>query len=133
MSIDPHWFSTIYGILFIGNQGLSAMAFTIAVIVLLARTEPMGEVFRRLSEVEETIVTGVELVVRYAGIPADGLRAGPVRDGPIIGRARCLPSTVNTRIVPAGVRGDAELLVEVFFDPLALGHAASPPAFPYLS
>ena len=44
MSIDPHWFSTIYGILFMGNQGLSAMAFTIAVIVLLARTEPMSRV-----------------------------------------------------------------------------------------
>jgi hypothetical protein len=44
MSIDPHWFSTIYGILFMGGQGLSAMAFTIAVIVLLARTEPMSRV-----------------------------------------------------------------------------------------
>ena len=37
MSLDPHWFSTIYGILFMGGQGLSAMAFTIAVIVLLSR------------------------------------------------------------------------------------------------
>ncbi len=44
MSIDPHWFSTIYGILFMGGQGLAAMAFTIAVIVLLARTEPMSRV-----------------------------------------------------------------------------------------
>lgn len=44
MSLDPHWFSTIYGILFMGNQGLSAMAFTIAVIVLLAQTEPMSRV-----------------------------------------------------------------------------------------
>jgi hypothetical protein len=44
MSLDPHWFSTIYGILFMGNQGLSAMAFTIAVIVLLAKTEPMSRV-----------------------------------------------------------------------------------------
>ena len=42
MSLDPHWFSTIYGILFMGGQGLSAMAFTIAVIVLLSRTEPMS-------------------------------------------------------------------------------------------
>ena len=44
MSIDPHWFSTIYGILFMGGQGLSAMAFTIAVVVLLARTAPMSHV-----------------------------------------------------------------------------------------
>ncbi len=44
MSIDPHWFSTIYGILFMGGQGLSSMAFTIAVVVLLARTEPLSKV-----------------------------------------------------------------------------------------
>jgi hypothetical protein len=44
MSIDPHWFSTIYGILFMGGQGLSAMAFTIAVVVLLARSAPMSTV-----------------------------------------------------------------------------------------
>jgi hypothetical protein len=44
MSLDPHWFSTIYGILFMGGQGLSALAFTIAVAVLLSRTEPMSSV-----------------------------------------------------------------------------------------
>jgi hypothetical protein len=44
MSLDPHWFSTIYGVLFMGGQGLSAMAFAIAVLVLLARTEPMSRV-----------------------------------------------------------------------------------------
>ena len=44
MSLDPHWFSTIYGILFMGGQGLSAFAFTIAVAVLLSRTEPMSRV-----------------------------------------------------------------------------------------
>jgi hypothetical protein len=44
MSLDPHWFSSIYGILMLGGQGLASMAFTIAVIVLLARTEPMSKV-----------------------------------------------------------------------------------------
>jgi hypothetical protein len=44
MSLDPHWFSTIYGILFMGGQGLSAFAFAIAVAVLLSRTEPMSRV-----------------------------------------------------------------------------------------
>jgi len=44
MSLDPHWFSTIYGILFMGGQGLSALAFTIAVVVLLSRIEPMSRV-----------------------------------------------------------------------------------------
>ncbi|HZA36156.1 MAG TPA: hypothetical protein VE505_14565, partial [Vicinamibacterales bacterium] len=44
MSLDPHWFSTIYGILFMGGQGLSALAFSIAVVVLLSRAEPMSRV-----------------------------------------------------------------------------------------
>src|SRR6266851_5589218 len=36
MSLDPHWFSTIYGILFIGGQGVSALSFVIAFIMLWA-------------------------------------------------------------------------------------------------
>ena len=28
MSLDPHWYSTIFGILTLGGQGLSTMAFT---------------------------------------------------------------------------------------------------------
>ena len=44
MSLDPHWFSTIYGMLFMVNQGLSALAFVIAVLVLLSRTEPLRRV-----------------------------------------------------------------------------------------
>jgi hypothetical protein len=46
MSLDPGWFSTIFGILFMGGQGLSAMAFTIAVIVLLSSYRPMSEVIQ---------------------------------------------------------------------------------------
>src|SRR5262249_31352179 len=34
MSLDPQWFSTIYGMLFMGGQGLAGMAFVIAVMVL---------------------------------------------------------------------------------------------------
>jgi hypothetical protein len=44
MSLDPHWYSTIYGILFMGSQGLSALAFTIAAVVLLGRSEPMSRI-----------------------------------------------------------------------------------------
>ncbi|MEK6299439.1 MAG: hypothetical protein AABO41_01855 [Acidobacteriota bacterium] len=46
MSLQPEWFSTIFGILFMGGQGLSAMAFVIAVIVLLASRKPMSEVIQ---------------------------------------------------------------------------------------
>ena len=35
MSLDPHWYSTIYGILMLGGQGLASMAFTLTVMVLL--------------------------------------------------------------------------------------------------
>jgi hypothetical protein len=44
MSLEPHWFSTIYGLLFAAGQGLSALAFTTAVIVLLARRPPLSNV-----------------------------------------------------------------------------------------
>jgi hypothetical protein len=41
MSIDPHWFSTIYGVLIIGGQGLTAIALLIVVIAWLSRREPL--------------------------------------------------------------------------------------------
>jgi len=46
MSLDPHWFSTMYGVLFIGGQALSAMCFAIAITVLLARYQPMVRVIK---------------------------------------------------------------------------------------
>jgi hypothetical protein len=46
MSLDPTWYSTIFGMLFMGGQGLSAMAFTIAVIVVLSNYKPMSEVIQ---------------------------------------------------------------------------------------
>jgi hypothetical protein len=45
MSINPHWFSTIYGFLFMGGQGLAALAFTLVVAAVLARREPLHHVF----------------------------------------------------------------------------------------
>jgi len=41
MSLDPHWYSTIYGVLIIGGQGLTAIAFLIVVISWLSRREPL--------------------------------------------------------------------------------------------
>jgi hypothetical protein len=37
MSIEPHWFSTMYGILFLVGQGLHTFAFCVAVAILIAR------------------------------------------------------------------------------------------------
>ncbi len=42
MSLDPHWYSTIFGLLFIVGQGLTAFAFVIAVLALLSTTEPVA-------------------------------------------------------------------------------------------
>lgn len=36
MSLSPHWYSTIYGLLFLAGQGLSALSFCIAVLVILS-------------------------------------------------------------------------------------------------
>jgi hypothetical protein len=41
MSLEPHWFSTIYGVLIIGGQGLSALAFLIAASAWLSRRPPL--------------------------------------------------------------------------------------------
>ena len=44
MSLDPHWYSTIFGILMLGGQGLSTMAFTILVLSKLVNFQPMASV-----------------------------------------------------------------------------------------
>jgi hypothetical protein len=44
MSLDPHWYSTIFGILTVGGQGLSTLAFTIVVLAALAKFPPMSQV-----------------------------------------------------------------------------------------
>ena len=44
MSLEPHWFSTIYGVLIMGGQGLAAMAFMIAALVWLGRRPPLDRI-----------------------------------------------------------------------------------------
>jgi hypothetical protein len=44
LSINPHWFSTMFGLLFIAGQGLTSMAFLIVLMVLLSNRAPMSEV-----------------------------------------------------------------------------------------
>jgi hypothetical protein len=44
MSLDPHFYSTIFGILMLGGQGLSSLAFTILVLALLSKARPLSEV-----------------------------------------------------------------------------------------
>jgi hypothetical protein len=44
MSLDPHWVSTIYGVLVMGGQGLTAMAVLIIALAWLSRRQPLEAV-----------------------------------------------------------------------------------------
>jgi hypothetical protein len=44
MSLDPSWYSTIYGLIFVASWALSALAFTILVMSWLSTREPMSAV-----------------------------------------------------------------------------------------
>jgi hypothetical protein len=44
MSLDPHWFSTIFGLLLFTGQGLAAFAFVIAVLAVISEVEPVASV-----------------------------------------------------------------------------------------
>jgi hypothetical protein len=45
MSLDPFWYSTIFGLIFIANWALTCLAFTIAVMSWLSRRPPMDEFY----------------------------------------------------------------------------------------
>ena len=44
MSLEPHWFSTIYGVLILGGQGLSSLSFLIIALVWLSRRPPLDRI-----------------------------------------------------------------------------------------
>jgi hypothetical protein len=44
MSLNPEWSSTIFGLLFVAAWGLSALAFTVAILAWLTKREPMSHV-----------------------------------------------------------------------------------------
>ena len=43
MSLDPEWYSTIYGLIFVASWALSALAFVIAVLGTLSKYEPVKQ------------------------------------------------------------------------------------------
>jgi hypothetical protein len=47
MSLEPHWYSTMYGVIYIAGQSLSAFAFITALTVLLARVPPLSTFVHR--------------------------------------------------------------------------------------
>ena len=42
MSLDPHWFSTIFGMILMAGQALGALAFAVAVLAAAAEDEPFA-------------------------------------------------------------------------------------------
>ncbi|HEY2798913.1 MAG TPA: hypothetical protein VGK26_13570 [Thermoanaerobaculia bacterium] len=44
MSLEPHWYSTMYGVLLMAGQALSGLAFVTAVTIVLARFEPLSKI-----------------------------------------------------------------------------------------
>ena len=63
MSIEPHWFSTIYGMLFMIVQVLAALAFAVAILPLVAQVEPFSELItpQLLNDLGNLLLTFVML------------------------------------------------------------------------
>lgn len=47
MSLEPHWFSTIFGFVFVIGQGLSTLAFAAIVVGKLSGKKPISEVIQK--------------------------------------------------------------------------------------
>jgi hypothetical protein len=50
MSMDPTWFSTVYGLLFLVGQGYAVLAFSIIVAVSLSKAEPFKTILRQTEQ-----------------------------------------------------------------------------------
>ncbi len=46
MSLEPRWYSTIYGMLFMVGQALAALAFSITILIWLSDREPLSDIVR---------------------------------------------------------------------------------------
>jgi hypothetical protein len=47
MTLDPHWFSTIWGLLFVAGWALSCLCFTVIILAYLSDKAPMNRVVGR--------------------------------------------------------------------------------------
>jgi hypothetical protein len=50
MSMDPTWFSTVYGLLFLVGQGYLVLAFSIIVAISLSKAEPFKTILRQTEQ-----------------------------------------------------------------------------------
>lgn len=47
MSLDPHWFSSLFGAAFVVGHGLGALAFSVLMLVFLSRRKPLNGLVHR--------------------------------------------------------------------------------------
>lgn len=68
MSILPHWYSTIFGILFVGGQGLASFSFLIVMAMLLSGSPPLNRVLeaRTFHDLGKLLLTFVMLWAYFA-------------------------------------------------------------------
>ncbi|MGB8028660.1 MAG: hypothetical protein WCF30_03255 [Terracidiphilus sp.] len=50
MSLDPTWFSTVYGLLYLVEQGFQCLAFSIIISLFLSRAEPFKTILRQTEQ-----------------------------------------------------------------------------------
>ncbi len=63
MSLEPHWFSTIYGVIFMGGNAVTAFAVVIPVAALLSTCPPIGDLIStdQLSDLGKLLLAFVML------------------------------------------------------------------------
>ncbi len=47
MSLEPHWFSTIYGMIFMVTEGLAAMSIVTVAVILLSNHKPLADLLSK--------------------------------------------------------------------------------------
>jgi hypothetical protein len=50
MSLDPTWYSSVYGLLFLVGQGYQVLAFSIVVVISLSKGEPYKTILRQTEQ-----------------------------------------------------------------------------------
>jgi hypothetical protein len=67
-SLETDWYSTIWGFLFVADQGLTAFGFVIIAMALLARREPLASLFKpaHLHDLGKLLLTFVMLWAYFA-------------------------------------------------------------------
>jgi hypothetical protein len=68
MSLSPHWFSTIYGFIFVAGEVISSLCLVIVIAVLLSQSAPMAGLIqhRHLHDLGKLLLTFVMLWAYFA-------------------------------------------------------------------